>query len=159
MRPPTVSTSAAGAAKRTGSIEKSYTKNCVGTTGTSGTSGTTGPRNLILVIFLSKRRWPASAHSWDLTYLSYPMYLTYRHGSGVLARRVLGPCIIPPVRRSLLTLLGLVVGAALLVWQVGQVGLDRISSGLGSIVWGFLAILLLSLLRFVVRSLAWTTLI
>jgi lysylphosphatidylglycerol synthase-like protein len=63
------------------------------------------------------------------------------------------------VRRSLLTLLGLVVGAALLVWQVRQVGLDRIASGLSSIRWGFLAILLLSLLRFVVRSLAWTTLI
>jgi lysylphosphatidylglycerol synthase-like protein len=63
------------------------------------------------------------------------------------------------VRRSLLTLLGLVVGAALLVWQVRQVGLDRIASGLSSIDWGFLAILLLSLLRFVVRSLAWTTLI
>lgn len=63
------------------------------------------------------------------------------------------------MRRSLLTLLGLVVGAALLVWQVRQVGLDRIASGLSSIGWGFLAILLLSLLRFVVRSLAWTTLI
>jgi lysylphosphatidylglycerol synthase-like protein len=63
------------------------------------------------------------------------------------------------VRRSLLTLLGLAVGAALLVWQVRQVGLDRIASGLSSIRWGFLAILLLSLLRFVVRSLAWTTLI
>jgi hypothetical protein len=63
------------------------------------------------------------------------------------------------VRRTLLTLLGLAVGAALLVWQVRQVGLDRIASGLSSIGWGFLAILLLSLLRFVVRSLAWTTLI
>jgi hypothetical protein len=47
----------------------------------------------------------------------------------------------------------------LLVWQVQLVGADRISSGLRAIGWGFLAILLLSFLRFVARSIAWTALI
>jgi hypothetical protein len=63
------------------------------------------------------------------------------------------------VRRTILTLAALTVGAALLVWQVQLVGVDRISSGLRAIGWGFLTILLLSLLRFVARSVAWTTLI
>lgn len=64
-----------------------------------------------------------------------------------------------PVRRTVLTVLALSVGAALLVWQVRQLGLERITSGLGQVGWGFLLILLLSLLRFVARSIAWTTLI
>jgi len=63
------------------------------------------------------------------------------------------------VRRTLLTLLALTISAALLVWQVNFVGADRISAGLRSIGWGFLAILLLSFLRFMARSIAWTTLI
>ena len=67
--------------------------------------------------------------------------------------------MIPPVRRSVLAVLALSVGAALLVWQVHQLGLERITSGLSQVGWGFLLILLLSLLRFVARSIAWTTLI
>jgi lysylphosphatidylglycerol synthase-like protein len=67
--------------------------------------------------------------------------------------------MIPLVRRTLLTLFALAVGAALLVWQVQLVGADRISSGLRAIGWGFLAILVLSFLRFVARSTAWTVLI
>jgi hypothetical protein len=63
------------------------------------------------------------------------------------------------VRRTVLTVVALVAGAALLVWQVQLVGAERISSGLRAVGWGFLAILLLSGLRFVARSLAWTTLI
>lgn len=63
------------------------------------------------------------------------------------------------VRRTLLTLLALTISAALLVWQVNVVGVDRIATGISSIRWGFLAILLLSFLRFMVRSIAWTALI
>ena len=63
------------------------------------------------------------------------------------------------MRRTLVTLVALGVGATLLVWQVQQLGLDRITSGLRAVGWGFLGILLLSLLRFAARSLAWTTLI
>jgi hypothetical protein len=63
------------------------------------------------------------------------------------------------VRRTILTLVALAVGAALLVWQVQLVGVERISSGLRAVGGGFVAILLLSFLRFVARSLAWTTLI
>jgi hypothetical protein len=65
----------------------------------------------------------------------------------------------PFVRRTLLTLAALGVGAVLLVWQVDRIGLDRITAGLREVGWGFVGILLLSLLRFVARSLAWTTLI
>ena len=67
--------------------------------------------------------------------------------------------MICPVRRPVLTLLALAVGAALLVWQVQQIGLERITSGLGQVGWALILILLLSLLRFVARSIAWTTLI
>ena len=67
--------------------------------------------------------------------------------------------MILPVRRTVLAVLALSVGAALLVWQVHQLGLERITSGLSQVGWGFLLILLLSLLRFVARSIAWTTLI
>ncbi len=63
------------------------------------------------------------------------------------------------MRRTILTLLALGVGAALLVWQVHQLGLDRITSGLREVGWWCIPILVLSLLRFVARSLAWTTLI
>jgi hypothetical protein len=63
------------------------------------------------------------------------------------------------VRRTVLTLLALSAGAALLVWQVHQLGVERITSGLSHVGWGFILILVLSLLRFVARSIAWTTLI
>ena len=63
------------------------------------------------------------------------------------------------MRRTLVTLVALGVGATLLVWQVQQLGLDRITTGLREVGWGFLGILLLSLLRFAARSLAWTTLL
>lgn len=67
--------------------------------------------------------------------------------------------MIPRVRRAILTLLAVAAGGALLVWQIDRVGLDRIANGLSPVGWGFAAILLLSLLRFVARSIAWTTLI
>ena len=67
----------------------------------------------------------------------------------------------PPARasRRALTAVASVAGLALLVWQIRTVGLDTIRADLAAVGWGFLAILALSLLRFVVRSVAWTTLI
>jgi hypothetical protein len=51
-------------------------------------------------------------------------------------------------------------GVALLIWQIRDVGLDRIWAGFRSVGWqGFLAILALSFIRFTLRSLAWITLI
>ena len=51
-----------------------------------------------------------------------------------------------------------IAGIALLVWQIRRVGTAAIASGLGALGWGFLVILALSFARFVLRSLAWTTL-
>src|SRR5215468_10639853 len=67
----------------------------------------------------------------------------------------------PPARatRTALTAVASVVGVALLVWQVRKVGVDTIRADLAAVGWGFLAILGLSLLRFVVRAIAWTSLI
>lgn len=67
----------------------------------------------------------------------------------------------PPVRasRTAVTAVASIAGIALLVWQVRTVGLDTIRADLAAVGWGFLAILVLSLLRFVLRSVAWTTLI
>jgi len=67
----------------------------------------------------------------------------------------------PPARasRTALAAVASAAGLALLVWQIRTVGLDTIRADLAAVGWGFLAILALSLLRFVVRSIAWTTLI
>lgn len=54
--------------------------------------------------------------------------------------------------------LGAIAGLALLLWQVRIVGLDRISEGFVAVGYGFIGILALSGLRFVVRALAWSTL-
>jgi hypothetical protein len=67
--------------------------------------------------------------------------------------------MITPVRRTVLTLLALAAGAALLVWQIGTLGIERIGAGFADVRWGFAIILLLSLLRMVARAMAWTTLI
>ena len=61
--------------------------------------------------------------------------------------------------RTALAAVASAAGLALLVWQIRTVGLDTIRADLAAVGWGFLAILALSLLRFVVRSVAWTTLI
>jgi hypothetical protein len=67
----------------------------------------------------------------------------------------------PPARarRLAVTAIASAIGVALLVWQVRKVGLATIRADLAAVGAGFLAILALSLLRFVFRSVAWTTLI
>lgn len=67
----------------------------------------------------------------------------------------------PPARatRTALTAVASVAGVALLIWQVRKVGVETIRADLVAVGWGFLAILCLSLLRFVVRAVAWTSLI
>jgi hypothetical protein len=67
----------------------------------------------------------------------------------------------PPARasRTAVTAVASIAGVGLLVWQVQKVGLDAIRADLAAVGWGFVAILGLSLLRFVVRAVAWTTLI
>jgi len=63
-------------------------------------------------------------------------------------------------RRSLLASAALVAGIALLVWQVREVGAARIAEGFNAVGWwGFGAVLALSLLRFLARTVAWTSLI
>jgi len=52
-----------------------------------------------------------------------------------------------------------ILGACLLVWQVRQVGLADIQESLKRVGWGFLGILALSFIRFVLRSIAWTAII
>lgn len=49
-------------------------------------------------------------------------------------------------------------GVLLLVWQLRRTGLDQVELGLRQVGWGFLGILVLSLVRFTLRSIAWTTL-
>jgi len=55
----------------------------------------------------------------------------------------------------LLTVLASLFGLALLVWQVGRVGLDEIASGFAAVGSGFLLVLALSLGRFALRAAAW----
>lgn len=67
--------------------------------------------------------------------------------------------MIPRVRRGVVTVLASLAGAALLIWQVQEVGLPEIRRGFGAVGWAFIAILALALLRFGARTLAWVTLI
>jgi lysylphosphatidylglycerol synthase-like protein len=60
--------------------------------------------------------------------------------------------------RIAIVTLASVAGIALLTWQVHAAGLDRIREGFAAVGYGFLGILALSGLRYVVRALAWTTL-
>jgi hypothetical protein len=63
-------------------------------------------------------------------------------------------------RRAVLNAALSVVGAALLVWQVGDVGgIDAVRRGLASVGAGFLLVLVLSFLRFVMRAVAWRALL
>lgn len=62
--------------------------------------------------------------------------------------------------RSLIAALVAAGGVALVIWQIQVVGLDAVTAGFRAVgPAGFAAILALSGLRYVVRSLAWTTLI
>jgi len=60
--------------------------------------------------------------------------------------------------RLAIVALGSIAGLALLAWQVRLAGVDRIRDGFAAVGYGFLGILALSGLRYVVRALAWTTL-
>ncbi len=62
------------------------------------------------------------------------------------------------MRRSAITLALGLAGAALLAWQIRQVGLDDIREGFAEVGYAFLAVLAASFLRFVVRSAAWAAL-
>jgi predicted membrane channel-forming protein YqfA (hemolysin III family) len=63
-------------------------------------------------------------------------------------------------RRSWIALAATIAGIALLVWQVRTAGIDRIGMGIASVgLYGFAGILVISLLRFLARSTAWTALI
>ncbi|HUF48949.1 MAG TPA: lysylphosphatidylglycerol synthase domain-containing protein [Vicinamibacterales bacterium] len=65
-----------------------------------------------------------------------------------------------PSRRSIaLTIVAALVGTALLVWQVRQVGLAEIASGFSAVGAGFAGVLVLSWFRFVLRALAWRALL
>ena len=67
---------------------------------------------------------------------------------------------LPVRRRALVAVLATLAGAALLIWQIQRTGFDRISAGFAAVTWwGFLAILALSLGRFLARTVAWTTLL
>jgi len=61
-------------------------------------------------------------------------------------------------RRTALITLALIAGLALLAWQVERAGWNNIRDGFVAVGWGFLGILALSGLRFVVRAQAWRTL-
>jgi hypothetical protein len=61
-------------------------------------------------------------------------------------------------QRLAIACLILVAGVALLVWQIQSVGPALIGRSLSQVGWGFLVILALSFARFVLRALAWTTL-
>jgi hypothetical protein len=63
------------------------------------------------------------------------------------------------MKRTAITVAGLVSGGALLWWQVQDTGLDRIGDGLARVGWGFALILVLSLLRFASRAAAWQALL
>lgn len=61
---------------------------------------------------------------------------------------------------TLLAVVIAVAGVALVVWQIQSVGLDAVVSGFKAVgPAGFAAVLGISFLRYLVRSLAWTTLI
>jgi hypothetical protein len=63
-------------------------------------------------------------------------------------------------RRWILAALAVVLGTALLVWQVRETGTDNILRGMAAVGWmGAGGILLLSFFRFVVRSTGWSALI
>ena len=62
-------------------------------------------------------------------------------------------------RRTAVTVVAGAIGVVLLVWQIQKVGLATIRADLAAVGAGFVAILVLSFLRFVVRSVAWTALI
>ena len=64
----------------------------------------------------------------------------------------------PRGRLALTSVLG-AAGAALLIWQIRDVGADNVAAGLASVGWGFLAILLLAFLRFLARAAAWHALL
>jgi hypothetical protein len=66
----------------------------------------------------------------------------------------------PMTRRIWITLLAAAGGLALLVWQVRATGVDNIAAGFRAVGWlGFAGVLVISLLRYVSRSTAWTALI
>jgi hypothetical protein len=60
--------------------------------------------------------------------------------------------------RIAVAVFGSIAGLALLAWQVRLAGVDRIRDGFAAVGYGFGGILALSGLRYVVRALAWTTL-
>jgi len=63
-------------------------------------------------------------------------------------------------RRGWITLAAAIAGLALLVWQVLETGADNIARGIAAVGFvGSIGVLVLSLLRFVARSTAWTALI
>jgi hypothetical protein len=65
----------------------------------------------------------------------------------------------PSMRRPAISVLFAIVGAAVLVWQIRDVGLDAVVSGLASVGWGFAIVLVLSFLRFTARAAAWMALL
>jgi energy-converting hydrogenase Eha subunit C len=63
-------------------------------------------------------------------------------------------------RRTWITLAAAAGGLALLVWQVRATGTDNIARGFRAVGWiGFAGVLVISFLRYVARSTAWTALI
>jgi hypothetical protein len=65
----------------------------------------------------------------------------------------------PSILRVVVTIAATLAGVALLVWQLGEVGLDQIRGGLAAVGAGFLVVLILSFLRLWLRGLAWQALI
>jgi hypothetical protein len=57
------------------------------------------------------------------------------------------------------TVVASLLGMALLVWQVGRVGVDEVIAGFAAVGSGFLVVLALSLGRFALRAAAWRALI
>jgi predicted membrane channel-forming protein YqfA (hemolysin III family) len=63
-------------------------------------------------------------------------------------------------RRGWITIAAAIAGLALLVWQVRATGVDTIARGVAAVGWiGGVGVLVISLLRFLARSTAWTALI
>ncbi len=63
-----------------------------------------------------------------------------------------------PAGRTLLTVLALVAGLALLIWLIERTGWSDIRAKLAAVGWGFLGIVAIAGLRYVVRAQAWCTL-